>query len=216
MSIPVERRHMPGSEKVLEIHIGAVEDLFLDELSGVLYDTILLYDAVVLATGERYESYRFTQYFYRRNGRPLRPADRLRLDRIAFESPGVIEIASHAVLAIPALVYAYERVRDRPQRRRKLVAEADKAVAEATKTNEEARILAIDREERALDLEERRSGRPRPEGVLDALPEEASSEIERRGAEDIVRRQVERINETALPIESVSVRTRRSGGPRRA
>jgi hypothetical protein len=171
-------------------------ELLADDLSSFLYDTVLLHDAIVLATDPRYEKYEFNRWFYSRNGRPLVRENRLELGLIRYESPGLIEVATSAAMCVTAIVFAYERLRDRSQRRRKLVAEADKAV-------DEARIARVERVERERALEERESARG---GTNLWLPDDVRKRVQERGAARIVERQVERIEQSTIPVEKVLAR----------
>ena len=77
------------------------------ELSSLLYDFNLLHDCVTLTALKDYNDYRFTQYFWYRKGRPLKPEHQLYLNKIHHKSPLMLEVLLPATLAgltIPWLI----------------------------------------------------------------------------------------------------------------
>ncbi|HSH61239.1 MAG TPA: hypothetical protein VK988_16680 [Acidimicrobiales bacterium] len=126
------------------------DTLFVDDLSSVLFDTVLLHDAVVLA-GPEY-NYNFSQYFYRRNGRPVSASDRLRLERLRHESPLLLETVALHVAAFWTVARTYEWLRDWSVRRRRVRAEATKAELEVEKTRAELLEIRQRREREELEL----------------------------------------------------------------
>jgi hypothetical protein len=196
VDVPVE------TPALLRVELSEPDIVFADEVSGWLYDTILLHDALVLC-GPDYD-YQFNQFFYRRNGRPVRREHRLRLVRLTYESPMVIETLVLTAVAARGLLRTYEWLRDRPERRRIVRAEADK-------TEEEARKARIDRKRAQIELdrmrrEERFETRiePRPQ-LLEAVPELANNPEARAIAE----REAGRLAANPLEVTDVQVEHRR-------
>jgi hypothetical protein len=74
------------------------------DVSGFLYDFNLGYELSRLATDERYDNFRFSNFALFRNGRPLRDEDRLRVSKLSHQSP--IELQT-VVIGVPAAVGAF-------------------------------------------------------------------------------------------------------------
>lgn len=72
---------------------------YLLDVSSLLYDFELLHDFSLLIRAEEYHNYRFSQYFWYRRGRPLKPSHRLRAIRIVKESPLTVELIIAGVVA---------------------------------------------------------------------------------------------------------------------
>jgi len=99
-------------------------------VSSLLYDLELVHDLGILVTDERYAGYEFTQFFYRRNGRPLLGDHRLKARSIQLQSPLALELIFGGIAAVWALVQVAEKARDWRLNRRKLAAEVEKLEAE--------------------------------------------------------------------------------------
>jgi hypothetical protein len=80
----------PEERLIVQIVLTESQGLLLDDLSAFLYDTVLLNDATVLS-GPDYDYY-FDQFFWRRNGRPIRREDRVVVARVLHESPILVEL----------------------------------------------------------------------------------------------------------------------------
>lgn len=146
--------------QVLTVVLAERADLLLEDVSNFFYDSLLLHDCVVLATGEY--DYNFGPQFYYRTGRPIRPEDRLRLRRLRHESPLLVETIVMWGAASLAVRSTYEWLRDRPLHRRKLEAETGEA-------EERREIARIDRQLKQIELDKQRGelagrlvGRHRP------------------------------------------------------
>jgi hypothetical protein len=144
---------LPDEPRALRVELSEPAVVFVDELSGWLYDSVLLHDAFVL-TRPDYD-YTFNQYFYRRNGRPVRNEHRLRARRVRYESPFLVETVVSVGVALGGLLKTYEWLRDRPERRRIVRAEADKVEEEArtarlTRKHEQIELARLEREEAAM------------------------------------------------------------------
>jgi len=100
------------------------------DISNFLYDFNLLYEITRLATDPRYNDFRFSQYVFYRNGRPLELGDRLHVEKLSQGSPmmvvAVLTITGGAVGAVWGIVLVLEKIINAPLNRRKLKAEVEK------------------------------------------------------------------------------------------
>lgn len=100
------------------------------DISTLLYDFELLYDFSLLLYAEEYRDYQFSQYFWRRRGRPLKDEHRLRASKIIKESPLSVELILHIVFgtcgAVWLLFQAIEKIRNWKLNRMKLEFEVKK------------------------------------------------------------------------------------------
>ena len=133
--------------QVLSVVLAEPADLLVEDVSNFLYDSLLLHDCIVLATGEY--DYNFGPQFYYRTGRPIRPEDRLRMRRLRHESPLLVETIVMWGAASLAIRSTYDWLRDRPLHRRKLEAETGEA-------EERREIARIDRQLKQIQLDEQR------------------------------------------------------------
>lgn len=65
---------------------------FLSDVSYLFYNFELLHDFSLILSAEDYKTYKFSSYFWFRNGRPIRPNDKLRVIKISKESPLTLEL----------------------------------------------------------------------------------------------------------------------------
>ena len=102
---------------------------YLLDISSLLYDFELLHDFSLILFAEDYYGYRFTRYFWRRKGRPLKREHKIRAYRIIKESPLTVELilSSIAVLsgAFWILVQAIEKISNWRLNREKLELEIE-------------------------------------------------------------------------------------------
>lgn len=118
-----------GTTATIRLEFGVEEKALLLDVSSLLYDFELLYDFLVLSNLEEYKEYRFSQYFWYRNGRPLKDFDRLRLVEIRKSSPLILGIGIGAFVLSQILVpllTIFERISDRKLNRQKLELEVEK------------------------------------------------------------------------------------------
>ena len=170
--------------------------LFLDDLSAFAYDTALAYDAVVLSDDEYYT---FSQYFWRRNGRPVRREQRARLIRLRHESPVLIEIAGVAT-AILTVGTTLEWLRNIPRRERLKGIEVRRAEVELERA--EVALSKESSEETDAELEISPNVPPL------VLPPGQQSVVEREDALDAFVNTVRRMMRSPLRVSQV--RTRRA------
>ncbi len=138
---------------------------YLLDISSLLYDFELLHDFTILVSAEEYSSYRFSQYFWYRKGRPLRDEQKLRALKIVKESPLTIELGL-SILAISSgaiwiLIQAVEKIANFKLNREKLKAEIEKL-------HLETKILRYNEQEARIEMERRLYERKASE-VLDTL-----------------------------------------------
>ncbi len=103
---------------------------YLLDISSLLYDFELLHDFSLVICSEEYSDYRFSRYFWYRNGRPVKKQHRLRAARIIKESPLTIELIFAGITvfsgALWVMVQAIERIRDWNLNKEKLRREVEK------------------------------------------------------------------------------------------
>jgi hypothetical protein len=116
----------------LRVRLSGVEDAFptLLDVSGFLYDFNLLYEFMRLSVDPAHHDFRFSQYAYYRNGRPLKDNERLHVESLRMGSPivlsAVVAIVSEAIVVVGAVVGIVERVQNASLNKRKLRAEVEK------------------------------------------------------------------------------------------
>lgn len=103
---------------------------YLLDVSTLLYDFELLHDFSLLLYAEEYRDYHFSQYFWRRQGRPLKDEHRLRASKIIKESPLTVElwvgIAGVSTAAFWTIVLSIEKISNWELNRKKLQLEVKK------------------------------------------------------------------------------------------
>jgi len=148
----------------------------LGDLSALLYDYELLYDFLVLSTRDQYKSYKFSNYFWYRSGRPLIEEDRLQIQSINYGSPLRLSLGPAGPIIIEIIAPLIEIsgvIADWKSDRRKAKAEAALAelkvvekskdielkdlLIEATKKSLEGIEYTVERER--LELEDTRERR---------------------------------------------------------
>jgi hypothetical protein len=103
---------------------------FLLNISSLFYDFELLHDLILLSYVEDYSNYRFSQFFFYRNGRPLKQNHRLRTIKIIKQSPLTIELVLAGIIgtsgAVWAIIQALEKISNWQLNRKKLELEIKK------------------------------------------------------------------------------------------
>ena len=151
---------------------------FFLSVSSLFYDLELAHDLGVLVTYMAYDSYKFGQDFWTRNGRPLEAAQRLRTFEIVKQSPLVLELVITAVGGVWALTQIIDKVVNWKLNRNKLELE----VAKLRKENALKDMEILDRQ---LTLEEA---------------------IQKRNAERIYEVLIARLNESELRLVELDLR----------
>ena len=127
------------------------------DLSSLLYDINLLYDAIVLSLFPKYEDYKFSEYFWYRRGRPIEQNHRLMLKRIRSDSPielvTVITAAAASVGVLWALLQAIEKIQNWNLNHQKLELEVDNLIRERQKRNAELEKIYLERETAMMEIE---------------------------------------------------------------
>ena len=140
-----------------KIHFEERPGTSLLDVSSVLYDVNLLYDAVVLSLLPEYEEYKFSRYFWYRQGRHLHEKHRLLLKRIRSESPielvTIITAAAASVGILWALLQAIEKIENWDLNRQKLELEVENLICEKQKRTEELHKAYLDREKAMVEIE---------------------------------------------------------------
>jgi hypothetical protein len=99
---------------------------FLLDISSLLYDLELLYDIAVIISLDEYADYKFTRFFWYRNGRTIKDEYRIRTIRIIKDSPLTIELIFGAIEAFWLLIQAIEKIDNWRLNRQKLKLEVGK------------------------------------------------------------------------------------------
>lgn len=158
--------------------------LLLQDATALLFDIELSHDLGVLLIEPQYGAYRFSQFFWYRNGRPIKKDDRLRLKRLRHNSPLELELVGSltGILALLQIVY---RVSTWRMAHEKLRLETEKLRLEVAK-------LTDDQRERVQVL-------------LEAPPYAIDELSENRNAERIEARLIRRFERSPLFLESIEV-----------
>lgn len=200
----------------MKVVLDEPESFFLDDLSAFIWDTVLLHDAVVLSRPDY--DFEFNQYFWRRNGRPLRQEDRARVGRVRHESPFLLEVAG-TLSAIVVVGKSLEWLHNWPERRQIIKGKANQAKAlddqiepsrrlkqaQVEKAEDEARLARIERE----DAETRRGDRTLlilPNQPPLELPPEAGPVLEDERSQQAAAQTIRRLARSPLRIGEVTIR----------
>lgn len=130
---------------------------YLSDISSLLYDFELLHDFSLLLCADDYSGYKFSRFFWYRNGRPLKADHKVRTTKILKESPLIVEliIAEVAVLcgALWAFVQAIEKISNRKLNKEKLILEVKKLEREIVKADLEVEKTRIELEQKVREKE---------------------------------------------------------------
>jgi hypothetical protein len=114
----------------LELVFSEEKKPYLLDISSLLYDFELLHDFSLVICAEEYSEYRFSRYFWYRNGRPIKPTHKIRASRIVKESPLTVELVLAGITALSGafwvLVQAMEKIRNWKLNKEKLKQEVEK------------------------------------------------------------------------------------------
>lgn len=139
-----------------EFEIGSEQKVSIQSLSSFLYDLNLLHDCLALSTISDYEDFNFTQFFYYRQGRPLKKEHTLYLNSINHNSPLSLEVIiplAASAAGIPwLLLQSFQKIKNWKLDRRKLEIEVENA--ELDLQEKRARVA-----NEQLNLEERLQSR---------------------------------------------------------
>lgn len=133
------------------------------DVSSLLYDLELSHDYGVVLSEKEYQHYKFSRYFWYRNGRPIEGYHRVKAARIIKKSPLELTVVIASVGALWVLVQIIEKVANWPLNRKKLKLEVEKLALEIAEKKEVNlhRIIALAQEQR-----ESREGARSVEGKL--------------------------------------------------
>lgn len=112
------------------------ETPFLLDISGLLYDLELAHDFGVLLVQPDYRDRKFNRYFWYRNGRRLKSEHRLRVARIAKQSPLEVGLIISVPGALWVLLQIFEKVQNWSLSREKLRLEVEKLRVEQAQRRE--------------------------------------------------------------------------------
>ncbi|MBS1842613.1 MAG: hypothetical protein JSS69_03040 [Acidobacteria bacterium] len=146
------------NEPYFRIQIAGREETFptVLDVSSFLYDLNLLYEIARLATDPNYDEFRFSRFVYFRSGRPLKEADRLRIQSLRQESPlalvAVLTAVPVAIGAVWGVVQIVEKIANAPLNRRKLKAEVEKLERENRETARSSQALIPDNDEQVRSV----------------------------------------------------------------
>lgn len=129
-----------------------IEKPRLLDITSLLYDFELTHDLSLLLTAEEYSDYRFSRYFWFRNGRPLKSNHRLRAVRIEKLSPLTVELLVASVAVTSGALWTFaqiiEKVTNWKLNRQKLRLEVQKLEREERRYQESSNNLREKVEER--------------------------------------------------------------------
>jgi hypothetical protein len=118
-----------------------IERPFLLDITSLLYDFELSHDFSLLLTATEYSDYKFSQYFWYRNGRLLKSNHKLRAAKIVKLSPLTIELIITGVVVVSGalwvLVQVIEKVANWRLNTQKLRLEIEKLEIEIGKARKE-------------------------------------------------------------------------------
>jgi hypothetical protein len=117
-----------------------------------MYNIVLAHDFGVILTEEEYSDYKFSRYFWYRQGRPIKPYHRIRTSRIIKESPLVLEVVIASIGGIWVLLRIIEKIQNWSLNRQKLSLEVEKLREETQLRYENLELLAKRREARRQEL----------------------------------------------------------------
>lgn len=124
---------------------------YLIDVSSLLYDFELLHDYSLLMCAEEYDNYKFSQLFWFRRGRPLRPGHKLRAARIVKESPLTVELIIAGVVAssgaLWTIIQIASKIANWKLNKKKLESEIEKLKKEIRKSPSEKEKSSFDLEE---------------------------------------------------------------------
>ncbi len=125
------------TQHLLILEFEEEEETLLLDITNLLYDLELAHDLGVLLTNKDYATYQFSRFFWYRNGRRVAKNHRLRVAKIAKQSPLVLEVVIPTLGAIWVLLQIIEKVHNWPLTRRKLELEVDKLTREREQYREQ-------------------------------------------------------------------------------
>ncbi len=105
--------------------------LFLLDVTSLLYDLELMHDFSVLLSFKEYSDFQFSRFFWYRSGRPLGLEHRLRAFRIVKESPLTLEVIVGAIGGLWILIQMFEKIGNWRLNRKKMRLEVKKLRYEA-------------------------------------------------------------------------------------
>lgn len=130
---------------------------FLLDVSSLLYDFELLHDLSLILCREDYRDYRFSRYFFYRNGRPIKKDHKVRVARIVKESPITVELILTGVSlssgALWVLLQAIEKIQNWRLNREKLELEVKKLQLEIRKLGLETEKLEVELDKKVKERE---------------------------------------------------------------
>lgn len=121
-----------------------------EDITSLFHDLELLYDFSLLLYADAYDTYRFSQYFWFRGGKPIKAEHKLRALRIVKESPLTVELLG-AMLS-PEAIWAFVQI---IQKVGSWQLDREKLKLEVERVRQENRILSYKEREAEIDLENR-------------------------------------------------------------
>jgi len=146
----------PTSAYVFALNFTESPDLLLADVSALLYDLELSHDFAVLLTDADYKSYEFNRYFWLRSGRPLRPDHRVRVGRVAHQSPFFLEVVVPTIAGIWGLIQILDAVDTWKLKREKLELEVRKLRREEERDRVAVRDAYVRQISEALETQEQK------------------------------------------------------------
>lgn len=192
---------------IIQVILAEPKGLYLDDLSAFLYDTALLNDAAVLSSPEY--DYEFNQYFWRRNGRPTRPKDRVAVSHVRHDSPFLIELLVGG--GVFAVLQGLEHVWYTKHRWRQAKIDQETSEVDLALKKEELKLKQMQVEREQRELVAAKGDRPtlividRFEPPIE-LPRQAGPQLQDEDSQAFYAQTVRRLQRSRLEIAEISSR----------
>jgi hypothetical protein len=132
---------MSNCEYFLTMQFLGEADPDLLDVSSLLYDLELSHDYGVILSEIEYQEYKFTRYFWYRNGRPIEKYHHIKVLRLNKKSPLELTLLISSIGALLILLKIIEKVSNWSLNREKLKCEVEKLKLETKKLALETKKL---------------------------------------------------------------------------
>lgn len=136
---------------VMRLNFKEDHNPYLLDISSLLYDLELAHDLCVSVLEDDYSNFVFGQYFFYRNGRPLKKSHRIRTARIVHNSPLLLEVIVPSMAAVLGFIQIVEKVQNWSLNREKLELEVSKLQREEQRDREQISDFHVESLNRELE-----------------------------------------------------------------